>query len=517
VGSITEALSAMVQASVFSSADASRLTALVQSSQASKDGDEDASLGAPAAATYEGHSGGIIEVLEDLKEKAEDQLTKARNQETAARQNFEMLKQTLEDEIGVANKDMAEANKNMAASSEAKSVAEGDLAVTSKDLSSDTAALADLHHDCMTKAQDYEAEVKSREEEFTALGKAKAIIEEATGGAEAQSYSFVQLGSQLSTREDLARFEAVRMVRDLAQKQHAPALAQLAARLDRVMRSGTADPFAKIKGLISDMIARLEKDADDDASHNAFCNKEMSETTAKEQEKSAEVAKLTTKIEQMSARSAQLKSEVASLQKALADLANSQAEMDKIRADEKALFTKNRAEMEKGIAGVKKALKVLEDYYAKGDKAHAAHEGAGGNIIGLLEVCESDFEKQLTEIVASEETSASTYETETKENEIETASKSQDVKYKSKESTDLDKAVADASSDRAGVQTELDAVLEYLGKIKEQCVAKAEPYAETKRRREAEIAGLKTALEVLEGETMLLQTAKKLRGVRPHA
>merc|ERR1719169_340299 len=58
--SITEALSVMVQASVFSSADASRLTALVQTQQ----GDSDEEMGAPAAAVYEGHSDGIVGTLE---------------------------------------------------------------------------------------------------------------------------------------------------------------------------------------------------------------------------------------------------------------------------------------------------------------------------------------------------------------------------------------------------------------------------------------------------------------------
>ena len=72
----------------------------------------------------------------------------------------------------------------------------------------------------------------------------------------------------------------------------------------------------------------------------------------------------------------------------------------------------------------------------------------------------------------------------------------QDVKYKTKESKDLDKAVAESSSDRSTVQEELDAVLEYYSKIKGECIAKAEPYAERKERREAEIAGLKEAPEI---------------------
>merc|ERR1719326_1330127 len=91
----------------------------------------------------------------------------------------------------------------------------------------------------------------------------------------------------------------------------------------------------------------------------------------------------------------------------------------------------------------------------------------------------------------------------TKENEISKVMKEQDVKYKTKEATDLDKAVAEATADREGVQTELDAVLEYWEKLKEQCIAKVEPYEERKRRREAEIAGLKEALSILEGVALL--------------
>merc|ERR1719454_2451836 len=100
--SITDALSVMVQASVLSSADASRLTALVQTNNE----DEDSSMGSPAASVYEGHSDGIIGVLEGLTEKAEGQLDKARKTESTAIQNYQMLKQSLTEEIAYANKDM---------------------------------------------------------------------------------------------------------------------------------------------------------------------------------------------------------------------------------------------------------------------------------------------------------------------------------------------------------------------------------------------------------------------------
>merc|ERR1719443_1495653 len=78
--SLSQALAAMVQSAALSSADASRLTALVQSSQS--EADDDASLGAPAAAVYTGHSGGIISTLQGLLDKAEAQLAEARKTET---------------------------------------------------------------------------------------------------------------------------------------------------------------------------------------------------------------------------------------------------------------------------------------------------------------------------------------------------------------------------------------------------------------------------------------------------
>merc|ERR1719378_372043 len=200
----------------------------------------------------------------------------------------------------------------------------------------------------------------------------------------------------------------------------------------------------------------------------------------------------------MTATSAQLKDEIAQRQKELAELVATQAEMDKIRQEEHAIFVEQKAEMEEGLQGVKLALKILREYYAKEDKSHSAAEGAASGIIGLLEVIESDFTKGLAEMIATEETAAADYDKETKENEILKATMDQDVKYKTKEAGDLDQAVAELTSDRAGVKAELEAVLEYLAKLEDQCIAKAEPYEERVRRREAEIAGLKEALEILE-------------------
>jgi len=273
-----------------------------------------------------------------------------------------------------------------------------------------------------------------------------------------------------------------------------------------------------VKGLIADMIERLEAEAEADATHKAFCDKELAESNEKKTDKKAEIAKLQNKIDSMSARSQQLKAEVAALQKSLAALAASQAEMNILRAEEKAAYKQNKADMEQGLEGIKIALRVLNDYYAKDDKAHASADGAGHGIIGLIEVVAADFSKALAEFTSVEETSAADYDKQSKANEIEKTTKEQDVKYKNKEATDLDNAVTEASEDRDGVLTELDAVQKYLDELAAQCITtggnmgteghNAESYEQRVARRTKEINGLKEALQILEGSASLIQKGR---------
>jgi len=527
-GDVVQALTVMLQASAISSDDASRLTALLQSHDSEDDADEE--LGAPAAKVYAAKSGGIVETLQGLLDKANAQLETATKKEMNAKANFNMLKQSLDDEMRYANKDMTEAKKNLAQAQGDKATAEGDLSVTTADLKEDETDKQTLGHDCMTTSQDFEAEVKSRGEELKALAAAKDAIQSKTGGADSLSYGLNQLSLlqisqdtilKLHSGADLANFEAVRFVRDLARKMNEPALTQLASRMASAIRFGNAsseDPFAKVKGLIGDMIARLEEDGKADASHKAYCDKQIGETQEKKAEATAEIEKLSTKIDMAKTKSDKLKEEVADLQKELAELASSQAEMNKVRMEEKTIYKANKEDMEQGLEGVKMALNILRDYYAKQGAAHTTASGAGSSIIGLLEVVESDFSKGLAEMTAEEGAAASQYEQQTQQNEITKTTKEQDVKYKTKTAAGLDKSVAELSSDKEGVQAELSAITEYLGKLDKMCVAKPETYSERKGRREAEIAGLKEALKILEGEAVLLQqtTRSHLRGVKAH-
>jgi len=532
INSVLKGLNAVISAASFSANDQKKLSALVQ--QTSDADDEE--LGAPAAAVYKTHSTSIFDVLEDMKEKAEGQLADLRKAESTTKHNYNMLKQSLTDEIEADTKDMEEEKSLKAATEENKATAEGDLAETTKELGKDKGSLEEASTTCMQVAADHEATVKSRTEELTAIATAEKVLKETSSGAVSQSYSLLQLKSSLQSRADLTHAEVMNMIKKLARDHHSAALAQLASRVGAVIRLGTADGddgFAKVKGLISDMITKLESEAKSEATEKAYCDEEMAKTEAKKSELEGVIARLTSKIELAAAKSAELKADVKTLEGELATLAKQQAEMDTIRAEEKGAYDKAKAELELGISGVQKALGVLKDYYGGAaslvqkegafdafmqQPAKPAHHsksgGAGGSIIDILEVVESDFTKNLASVETEEADAIAVYEKTTQDNKLATTMKSQDVKYKTKEFTGLDKSISELSGDKDTTSTELSAVLDYYGKIKDRCIAKPETYEERKARREAEIQGLKEALDILDSETAFMQHGKS--GQRRH-
>merc|ERR1719428_619381 len=510
--SLVSSLSTVVDAAGLASKDQKMLVALVQSQQ----GEADSEAGAPAAATYKSQSGGIVDVLEDLKEKAEAELADARKAESSAKHNYEMMKQSLEDQIAADTKDMNEEKAGLEAATEGKATAEGDLATTVKELKAAEQELNTANTDCMTTAADHEATVAARTEELKVIATAEKILKDSTAGAVDQTYSLLQVAasSQMKTRADLANSEVITLVKKLAHDHHSAALAQLASRISVVVRYGGkdgADPFAKIKGLISDMITKLEKEAEAEATEKAYCDEEMAKTEAKKAELDDDIAKLTNSIDKAAARSASLKEEVVELEKELATIAKTQAEMDKLRAEQNGNYKVAKAELEQGLGGVRKALGVLRDYYGGAaalvqesdanfnsfmqqpapPQQHEKSSGAGGSIINILEVCESDFATNLAKEETTESTAQSEYETITQENAVTKTMKEQDAKYKTKEAAGLDKEIAELTSDRDTSNSELAAVMDYYAKIKERCIAKPETYEERKAKREAEISGLK--------------------------
>jgi len=505
---LTEALAVIVQANVFAANDKTKLESLLQSA----DDDDFLSRSAPDAKAYENHSGGIIETLEDLKDKAQGMRNDAQKAEMDAKHGFNLLAQSLKNSLKVDNKALDEAKQIKFAAEEAKAVAEGDLAMAQKVVAEGTEALKTVGMDCQQKAADHQVSVQAKDAELKALADAQTLISEKATNAASTAYEMLETSTD--TERDTVTRKVIKRIEAMSQQTGDVALNQLAIRVQAAVEMSADDVFGKVRSMISEMIDKLVADAAEEADHKAWCDKETSETQEKIEDHQDDIERMSGKLDKATATIAQLTESIAASERATAEIAKQQAAMNTMRAEEKKAFKTTKKDYEDGIEGLTMALQVLREYYAtSADPAdaealvqqpevnfHSASTGASTGIIGLLEVAQADFTKLLADAEAEEATAQAEYEKTSHEMAVGTAMKQADVKYEKKEKAGLEKHVAELKEDRAGTQAELDAVTEYYARVRPGCTTKPMTYDERKGRRESEIAGLKEALEILAAE-----------------
>merc|ERR1719387_3157531 len=253
----------------------------------------------------------------------------------------------------------------------------------------------------------------------------------------------------------------------------------------------------------------------------------MGKSEAAIKEKTLTLDKLQSRIDKATARKAELTQAVKTLEEEVATSDAAVAEATKLRTEEKESNTKAIKDFGDAAAATEKAIKVLKDFYdnasllqtsamTKSAKAAApefgsAKSGAGDVIISILEMSNEDFVKLHSEVVASEAEAAETYEKLMNDNKASKAAKEAEVKASLSEIKSLTVALENNGEDKGMTQKELDAVLEYIDKLKPQCEEKVMSMRRKRARREAEIAGLKEALEILSGAALVqVQTHHRL-------
>jgi len=319
--------------------------------------------------------------------------------------------------------------------------------------------------------------------------------------------AFLQVDAKRVRRfddESDKRSRVAAIMRKLAVTDHVYALSQLAS-------AAQSDPFVKVRGLIEAMIDRLTKQAAEEAEAKSFCDGEMQKSKSKQAELTAASDKHTARIEKATANKATLEQQTKALQQEIAEMDAGQSEATKIRQTEHEEYLKSSKDQKESAEAVANAIQVLGEYYNKGSflqmsarsqeapEFNTAKTDVAGTIMEMLEVAESDFTRMLAENEAQESSAQAAYDKLVQENKVTKASKSQEISGNEAEMKSLESALLNYKEDHATTSKELDAVLAYLDKLKPQCETKVMTYAERKARREEEIAGLKQALEILEG------------------
>merc|ERR1719301_132325 len=483
---------------------------------------------------YESKSGGIVEKIEEMKEEAEETLTQTRNAETKAQNDFAMLEQSLNNGITVANDKISTAKSAAGLTTEELNKAKGDLGATEAAKAADEKALAELKHDCESAAAAWAERQESAKAEMAAINKAIEVLSEGvrvllqTGSKSKkvnnlEKYEDDSDDTQAATdaTQDFTRQRLVEKLKSMGQQFKSYALMQMAG------MAASSDPFVKIRGLIEDMIAKLLKEAQEEATQKAFCDKEMGASKASQKEKMATIDKLQARIDGNSAKIAELEDAIKSLEAEVADIDKAQSEATTIRNQEKTDNLAAIKDFRDSANAVVAAMGVLKSFYEGGaliqtksqkstrPEFGGAKTDAASGIISVLEVAESDFTRLLAETETAEDEAADAYAKTTEENKISKATKEADSEAKQSEIKSLTVQLGHSKEDHASTSTELDAVQAYIEKLKPQCEEKAMSYEEKKAAREAEIAGLKEALEILSG-TGLIQSSPRFLGFHRH-
>jgi len=519
IGAVVAALKNIIDAEWVDIGSRRKLNSFIQATaQAKEDEDDDLSLSQPQAkqVAYESSSGGIVKTVEEMQGKAEDTLSDLRKKEMGDAQNFAMLEQGLSDEIKHGEEKLSTATSGKAANEEAKSDASGKLVETQKSKAADEEYAGTLKTECEAKASEWEARQKSAAEEMGAIEKAKDIL-----------VSGVTAFAQVSTKtrrwnpddEDESdavstkRAKVVGILKQLSQTHHSFAFAQLAS-------MAGSDPFVKIRGLIEDMIAKLLKEAEEEATQKAFCDAEMGKSKKSQDEKTMTLDKLQARIDGATTTISENTESIKTLEGEVAEIDKAQAEATAIRTKEHEDYSVASKDFKDSAEAVAKAIEVLKNFYegsfmqlnsqtslkSKQPALGGAKSDIASTIISVLEMAEEDFTTLLAETEATEDEAAKAFKTLSDENKISKATKETEAKGKASEVKSLTVQLGHSQEDHASVSKELDAVNAYVDKLRPQCEEKAMSYAEKKAKREAEIEGLKEALEILAGNMALVQT-----------
>jgi len=321
----------------------------------------------------------------------------------------------------------------------------------------------------------------------------------------------------MSAREhhQYVRDKVIDLLRDKGQALKSPALISMAMKV-------SADPFVKVKALINDLIAKLIEEAADESTQKGWCDMSIGKAKNERDYEYVETAKLHANVEKLEATRDELAENVDTLTTEISELNDSLAKMTENRDSEKSENMQTLQTANEGRDAVMEAIGVLEAFYkgaAKGAvsllqqkgvdddapsttsaTAYQGNQGAAGGILGQLNVIKGDFDKTIKVTTDNEYSAArafAEFSTETKGSisgkETEKGQKEADHKNTVNE---IDLTLEDMSKH----QSLLDDTLKELASLKPACIDTGDSYEDRVKKREDEIAALKSAICILDSD-----------------
>jgi len=523
---------------------------------------------------FEFHSDDIMQTIEDLTKDFKDKKKSVEDEEGQNKKDYTETMKNLNQDKTDAESALETKTADKATADEKVAEAQENMDLTAAALADDKLYLKDLTMKCELKAREYDQQSKMRADEITALTTATDIIkdkvkdnaddanaraalvqakaaptppkesdadiaaqelEEAqqeeeidasffqVKSARSKIQSFMQVSSKDTNSQKKLQERVISSLLERAGKIGSPALTALALRMQ-------ADPFVKVKKLISDLIQRLVQEAADEATKKGWCDTEMGKATKTRDLNFDKTVALNANLMSLEAQKATLEEEISTLTVEIADLNDTLTKTTKIRANEKAENEDTISKAEAGLAATKDAYEVLETFYKKAAKATAelvqtkkpgrktsllqlkaspidedapeesmsggykGNQQKAGGILAMLDVIISDFERTLKTTAADEKQALAEFTAFKKSTDTSIASKETQKTNAESMLKSTDNQIAEDMSSLEKHQKMLDDTLKELEDLKPACVDTGMSYAERVQKRKDEIEALKKAL-----------------------
>jgi len=514
---------------------------------------------------YKFHSSSVIETLEGLRKDFRATKNDVDQDEVHSVSEFDAVKQEKLDYIKAKNLELDEARSSKEKATSAISMATEELTTTSADLLDNKQYLKELAELCEARAKTWDARSKVRADELSALTSATTIIKGSVSeNTSANAVRFAQQGVRVKMANEIAHNPAImeafeqeaeaaegspsflqkRMVKAksllASLSRHGstdPADASRQAVMDLLHSQGTklhstllialanqikADPFAKVKKLIQDLIERLLQEAADEANQKGWCDKATADAEQKRTYAVEKVAELNSQSAELEATIGKLNQELQVLHEEIPDLEEKQEEATSMRKEEHSENQATVLEAEAGLEAVNEAIDILDKFYKTAAKETVdlglvqkgplddapdsgfdngeAYTGAGGEsggILGMLDVIKSDFERTVSSTNKAEDQNEKEYQKFMTESSISLAEKNMADEMKTSQKDDAIEELESADEDLRAQTDILKVAIRELLELKPTCVDTGMTYEERVARREDEIESLKKALCVL--------------------
>merc|ERR1719502_2593916 len=326
--------------------------------------------------------------------------------------------------------------------------------------------------------------------------------------SESAAPSFLQKRVQKKQPSDGGRQLIISLLKGKGMELKSTLLTSLATRI-------SADPFAKIKKLIQELIERLLTEAANEANQKGWCDKAMADAKQKRTYAADEIADLNAKLAKLEALSDKLGEEIKELDDAIEKLNAARAEAEKNRKEEKEENHNTIVEAKAGLEAVTMAIDILDKFYKTAKKATVdlslaqgplddapdagfengeAYKGAQaekGGIVGMLEVIQSDFERTIKETAEAEKQAAQDHLEFMTETGKSLQEKTVALKEKTKLKDETDQNIADANEHLDSEMEIMVTTIKELIELKATCIDTGMSYAERVALREEEIAALR--------------------------